>query len=184
MLVEVSQKRENVFFLLGTIFITAYFSSQWLLSFCHKHSCVSQTFLVTFWALNWGCSLTVRHLFWALIGTNLRSWVWPFSISFNLLIFALLKKSHSNNWYGISIPLQNNWLQCCLRLISSLHHATKRKNSWCQYLTVSSTVDTWTANFVHGIIKSLIQQQVFLCSEASLHLDKNGICSCVRWKHT
>lgn len=166
MLVVVSQQRENVFFSLGTIFITADFSSQWLLSFCQKHSCVSQTFLVTFWAWNRGCSLTVRHLFWALIDTGLRSCVRPFSISFNPLISALLEKSHFNNWYGISIPLQN-WLQWCMWLISSLHHATKRKNSWCQCLTVSSTVNTWTANFVHGIIKSLIQEQVFLCSEAS-----------------
>ena len=46
------------------------------------------------------------------------------------------------------------------------------------------TVNTWTANFVHGIIKCLICQRVFLQSVASIHLNKDGIYAQLRWKHT
>ena len=40
---------------------------------------------------------------------------------------------------------------------------------------VIMTVNTGTANFVHEIIKFLFQQQVFLQSVVSIHLDKHGI---------
>ena len=47
------------------------------------------------------------HLFWELLNAWFGIEVWPFSISFNPLISPLLEKLQSNNWYGISIPLQS-----------------------------------------------------------------------------
>lgn len=44
-----------------------------------------------------------------------------------------------------------------------------------QCLTVSLTLDTWMANFVHEIVKSLVQQQVFIQSMASIHLNIHSI---------
>ena len=47
---------------------------------------------------------------------------------------------------------------------------------------VSLTFKAWTANFVQGVIRSLIQQQIFLQSMASIHLDKYGIFAQLRKK--
>ena len=66
----------------------------------------------------------------------------------------------------------------------SFHHKTNRENSQRKCLTVSLTVNTWTANFVYSIIKSFIQQQVFLQWMVLIHLNKHGIYAQLRWKHT
>ena len=81
------------------------------------------------------------------------------------------------------MPLQS-FLQCCLQPVNSLHHVTNCENSQCKCIPVSLTVNTWTANFVNGIIKSLVQQQVFLKSVVSIHLNKHGIYAQLRWKHS
>ena len=62
----------------------------------------------------------------------------------------------------------------------SFHHKTNRENSQRKCLTVN----TWTANFVYSIIKSFIQQQVFLQWMVLIHLNKHGIYAQLRWKHT
>jgi len=49
---------------------------------------------------------------------------------------------------------------------------------------VSSTFKAWTASFVQGVIRSLIQQQNFLQSMATIDLDKCGIFAQLRKKQT
>lgn len=110
---------------------------------------------------------------------RLGSYVWPFSICFNSLISAWLEKLNSN-WYGISFPCKGacsqHYVVCRWQIQQgSLCYITNEENSWCKCLIVSLTVNTWTANFVHEIIKFLFQQQVFLQSVVSIQLDKHGI---------
>ena len=105
-------------------------------------------------------------------------------------IITLLKKLHSNYWYGISIPLQSG-LQCFLSWQIWRKYFQHGRELWELVRQVvhfySDFLNTWTANFDHGIIfiiKPLVQQQVFLQSLASLHLDKHSSYTHLRLKHT
>lgn len=45
----------------------------------------------------------------------------------------------------------------------------------CKQVRTCLTIDTQTANFIHGIIKLLVGQQIFLQSMDSMLFDKYGI---------
>ena len=106
---------------------------------------------------------------------ELREWMhclglsfWLFRISFIPLISTLLEKLI--DW---------SWLQCCLQLVN----LTEIFEPWNKLREHETRVSLCCWNLVHGTIKSLVQQQVFLQSVASIHLSKHGIYAQLRCTH-